>query len=159
MILAVVLILFALFCFYMAWKESVKPKSVGIKYVWGKHIPDDITTPIDELETWWDENKSKDAEIKRLNELVASKSTLLAKYQGVVRRGNDDYIRVLTPTLSDPGKVMILPDPVTHEPRSKAGVTFAGPLADAIMSKEVITSLKIHDGSVVEWSVESFNRW
>jgi hypothetical protein len=133
-------------------------------------------TPFNELEEWWEDNQSKDAQISDLKELVSKKSALIATQQKAiaklqklepVKRGHDEYIQVPTPTFSDPSKMMVLPSPGTITPLPSylnpatriAGLRLEGALAEAIMSEDAITSLKVHNGKVVEWSVESFDRW
>lgn len=158
-VLAIVTML-ALLCFTMSYVESKKPKKVKSML---STVPQSAidnwkweTLPVDELSQWWNDNHSKDAEIKRLNELVASKSALITKLQNslVVKRGNEEYIRIPTPTFNDSSKVMILPDSYS----SKVGVTLTGLIADAVMNKDMITKLTVHDGKVVEWSTESLNK-
>lgn len=134
-------------------------------------------TPLTELEEWWEDNQSKDAEISELRELISRKSALIAtqikeiqrlQNPQPIRRGHDEYIQIPTPTFMEPGRVTsinyppgkVTPLPSYLNPATPiAGIRVEGVLAEAVMSDDTITTLKVRKGNVVEWSTESFNQW
>lgn len=108
---------------------------------------------VQELENWWHSNKSKDARIKELEEVVKKQETERSAHY----RENEC---IATPVLSNPSKVMVLPkDTLYHrlpDPTTTiAGLRIEGLLADLIMEPGNVTTLTIKNGQVVNWSSES----
>jgi len=128
-------------------------------------------TPIDDLEEWWQANKSKDAKIRELEELVKSKSALIARLEESLfrsRRGRDifqyheipsiSWREIDTPTLSNPAKAMVLPEPMPAD-TPIVGLKLEGKLAEYVMDENMTTHLTVRGGRIREYSTQSWDGW
>lgn len=118
-----------------------------------------ISTPMTELEKWWQSEKSKDARIKELEELVAKKDNAIRRLNTIQPlRNSIGAEEISIGTLQGPSKIMIVPDKkisyYDHLAPSRVGLTFEGEVADSIMSDENTTHLTIRNGQVISWGSE-----
>lgn len=151
---AIALVFIAVMVLYWGLVYEIKHKNKRVKSTLGADVIASIAytrTEYDELEEWWEANRSKDAEIKRLKEALVAKTR-----SNDLRQQIEKVFAIPTPILSDPSRVTILPDTYYQYQLSdnpKLGLKVEGELAKSIMRENVRVELTIENGKVVDWSV------